>query len=78
MTQYQKLTIHMETARTWTEAFDSLLDAYSNIAENVPQFELYEDLFGGDSYMRRILEKIYEDILEFHRRALKFFSSRSL
>ncbi len=27
--------------------------------------------------MRRILEKIYEDILEFHKRALHFFSSRS-
>jgi hypothetical protein len=68
----------MKTARAWTDAFDSLLEAYDEIAENIPQFELYAALFNRDLHMRRVLEMIYEDILEFHRRALKFFRLGSM
>jgi hypothetical protein len=68
----------MKTARAWTDAFDSLLEAYDEIAESIPQFELYTALFNHDLHMRRVLEMIYEDILEFHRRALKFFRLGSM
>lgn len=68
----------MKTACAWTDAFDSLLEAYDEIAENIPQFQLYAALFDGNLYMRRVLEMIYEDILEFHRRALKFFRLGSM
>jgi hypothetical protein len=74
----QILTIEIKTAVTWTEALDSLLEAYSNIAENLPQFKRYKDLFGVSSYTRKILEMIYEDILDFHKWALKFFMLKSM
>ena len=33
-------------------------------------------MFADNAYMQGILELIYKDILEFHRRALKFFKQR--
>ena len=59
------------------ESFDVLLDAYEEISENLPQLMEYGELFKQHSHMRNLLEMIYGDILEFHKRALKFFSRPS-
>ena len=67
----------MKTASTWTESFNILLDAYEQIGESIPQFEQYRALFGRSSDMQKVLGLVYTDILEFHRRALKFFKRRS-
>jgi hypothetical protein len=67
----------MKTASTWTESFNILLDAYEQIGENIPQFEQYGTLFNGSPEMQKVLGLVYADILEFHRRALKFFKRRS-
>ena len=37
----------------------------------------YSELFKQHAHMRKVLELMYGDILEFHRRALKFFSRPS-
>lgn len=39
--------------------------------------EQYASLFGQHDHMNRILEVMYEDILEFHRKALRIFSKPS-
>lgn len=55
------------------ESLDILLNAYEEIGENIPQLLEYQQLFENNSHMRKVLEWMYGDILEFHRRALKIF-----
>ena len=69
--------LHGQIASTWVESFDVLLDAYEEISENLPQLLEYSELFKRHAHMRKVLELMYGDILEFHRRALKFFSRPS-
>ena len=64
-------------AKNYTEAFNALLDAYLEIGENIPQFTQYQNLFGSNIYMQTALANIYEDILEFHKEALRYFRQRS-
>lgn len=64
-------------AKNYTEAFNALLDAYLEIGENIPQFAQYQNMFESNVYMQIALAHIYEDILEFHREALRFFRQRS-
>ncbi|KAI1647683.1 uncharacterized protein F4817DRAFT_336508 [Daldinia loculata] len=61
------------TATTWLESFDALLDAYQLIAESLPIFEIYQDLFSESSRMQGILECIWTNILDFHIRAIRIF-----
>ncbi|KAH7336622.1 hypothetical protein BKA65DRAFT_37368 [Rhexocercosporidium sp. MPI-PUGE-AT-0058] len=58
-------------ASSWADSFDMILDAYQQLAENLPLFADYQSLFGSDPRMRSILSLIYEDILEFHQVALR-------
>ena len=62
--------------KNYTEAFNALLDAYLEIGENIPQFTQYQNLFGSNVYMQIALAHIYEDILEFHKEALRYFRQR--
>lgn len=66
-----------KVASAWSHSFDTLLDAYQQIGENIPLFERYRELFRDHPHMRNALATIYEDILEFHRKALRIFSKRS-
>ncbi|KAI9869334.1 MAG: hypothetical protein M1813_000123 [Trichoglossum hirsutum] len=70
------LKFMLQTASTLEESFDQLLNAYEQIGERMPQLQKYEEIFSLDPRMQKVLEQYYEDILEFHRRALKFFSRR--
>ena len=63
-------------ASTYAEAFDALLDAYQQIGESLPLLSQYQNLFERNPHMRRVLELIYMDILEFHKKALKYFQQR--
>lgn len=62
------------------DSFESLLDAYELIGEQLPLLVERESLFGSNTPMQKALESIYIDILKFHRQALRFFqgSSQSL
>ncbi|PSN71159.1 hypothetical protein BS50DRAFT_546300 [Corynespora cassiicola Philippines] len=62
------------TASNFTDSFESLLDAYEQIGENLPMLTKYERLFHENDYMRSALELMYIDILEFHMHAKRFFS----
>lgn len=63
----------LQIASTWVESLDILLNAYEEISENIPQLLAYQQLFEKNPHMRRVLELMYGDILEFHRHALKIF-----
>lgn len=54
-------------------AFDKLIDAYVQIAENLPRFDRLSLAYRNSPDFQRVLSVVYRDILEFHRRAYKFF-----
>ena len=49
---------------------------YQTLGECLPQFQQYESLFRDSPDMQKVLEYVYEDILDFHRKALKIFRHR--
>ncbi|KAK3316036.1 hypothetical protein B0H66DRAFT_560170, partial [Apodospora peruviana] len=63
----------VQTASTFADAFTELLDVYEEIGERLPMVLQYENLFHDDAKMVRALGFLYKDVLEFHRRALKYF-----
>ena len=66
-----------QIASAYAEAFDALLDAYQQIGESLPLLSQYQALFQRNPSMRKVLALIYNDILEFHKKALKYFRQRS-
>lgn len=71
-----KLTVP-ETATTWSDSLDSLLDAYQEISENFPIFEGYQSIFAKNERMQVVLECVWSNILDFHIRALRIFDQTS-
>jgi hypothetical protein len=72
----EKLTVP-ETATTWSDSLDSLLDAYQEISENFPIFEGYQSIFAKNERMQVVLECVWSNILDFHIRALRIFDQTS-
>lgn len=50
-----------------------MLDTYERIGEILPLLSQYEELFRRRPHMGRVLSLMYEDILKFHRIALRYF-----
>jgi hypothetical protein len=67
----------LQVASTYTEAFDTLLDAYEEIGQHIPLLQQSAHLFHDNVDMQRVLAFMYEDILEFHQHAVRFFSDSS-
>jgi hypothetical protein len=67
----------LQVASAYAEAFDALLDAYQQIGESLPLLSQYQTLFVRNPHMRKVLGMMYSDILEFHKKALKYFQQRS-
>ncbi|CAG8955427.1 hypothetical protein HYFRA_00010292 [Hymenoscyphus fraxineus] len=66
----------LQTASTWADSFEIIVDAYGKIGSHIPLLEQYNHCFQNNNHMKRILPLIYSDILEFHRRAMRFFRGR--
>ncbi|KAF2638941.1 hypothetical protein P280DRAFT_470952 [Massarina eburnea CBS 473.64] len=62
------------TASNFADTFETLLEAYEQIGEQLPLLEAYESLFHQSPHMLQALENMYMDILEFHSEAVKFYS----
>lgn len=76
-TNILRLILRIKLAADYTSSFETLLRAYARIAEALPRFDRYSDTF-PDADFQSVLALIYVDILEFHRRAYKFFRRRGL
>ncbi|KAI1076452.1 hypothetical protein F5B20DRAFT_556101 [Whalleya microplaca] len=63
-------------ATTFSDALHAVLDAYQSLGEQIPLLEGYQQLFTSNAHMRTVLGLIYQDILEFHREAIKHFKQR--
>jgi hypothetical protein len=68
----------VKVACTFHEAFDALLDSYQRIGEHIPLLAQYEGYFRNHPQMTRVLRLMYEDILKFHFKAMKYFKKRSM
>ena len=66
------------TASTFADSFETLLEAYEKIGEQLPCLEEYNALFHNNAYMIDALELMYIDILEFHQQAMRFFSGKRM
>lgn len=71
------LTISVKVASSWAKSFDTLLDAYQQIGEQIPLLLQYQNVFDQSPHMASVLEMIYKDILEFHQQALRVFGKPS-
>ena len=66
----------MQIAQANLSALDKLIDAYAMIGEAMPRFDKLSTAFKDNQDFQQVLGQFYEDILEFHRRAYKFFRRR--
>ena len=69
-------TLGVQIAQANLSALDKLIDAYAMIGEAMPRFDKLSAAFKDDRDFQQVLGQFYEDILEFHRRAYKFFRRR--
>lgn len=60
------------------ESFETLIDAYSQIAATLPRFDRLADSFRTVPEFQHVLAVFYADILEFHQEAYKFLRRPSL
>lgn len=65
-----KLLLHI--ADEYTEGFNKLIDAYSQIAKHLPRFDRLGSALSHQVDFQSVLADVYLDILEFHRHAYKF------
>ncbi|KAF1946974.1 C2H2 domain-containing protein [Clathrospora elynae] len=64
------------TASTFADSFETLLDAYEQIGEQLPLLSEYESMFHSSPHMINALALMYIDILDFHQQAMKFFAGK--
>jgi hypothetical protein len=67
-----------QTASSWAESFDALLDAYQTISANMPILEDYQAQFRDDKSIQDVMVAIWGTILEFHIRAMRIFDQHRM
>ena len=65
-----------QATSTLPEALNSLLDAYQDIGERIPDLQRYQSLFVSTSFFKDIVTIIYKDILWFHRETIRQLKQR--
>jgi hypothetical protein len=63
-------------ASAYSDSLDALLESYREINKGLTLFGRYVGLFRENAHIAKILESIYIDILEFHKRALVCLRSK--
>ena len=63
-------------ASTLPDAFHSILDAYQEVGELMPQLANSHQLFASKPYYMEILAMMYDDILDFYCEAIRLFKER--
>lgn len=64
-------------ARNYSSVMDKILKAFSDIAEVLPRLDRLKWAFPDDTNFNHVVGLIYSDIIEFHRRAYKFFRRKA-
>ena len=55
-----------------------MLDAYEKIGASLPLVSAVDTLFCKHPHVQHILADVFEDILDFHKRAVAFFKTPSM
>ncbi|KAJ5809175.1 uncharacterized protein N7503_001393 [Penicillium pulvis] len=63
-------------ASSYQKAFQELVNTYESLGDSIPLLLQYQELFRTKPHMTRVLSLMYEDILSFHRLAMKYFQQR--
>lgn len=67
----------LQIASSFATALESLFAAFERIGENAPRFRRYAEVFRNSERMQHVIALMYEDILQFYRRAIKIFRRRA-
>ena len=65
-----------KVAQGHISALEKLIEAYALIGEVMPRFDRLATAFKDDLEFKHVMGLFYSDILEFHRRAYKYFHRR--
>ncbi|TGJ84975.1 hypothetical protein E0Z10_g3807 [Xylaria hypoxylon] len=68
------ITLILTIASEYVEAFEKIVNAYSQIADSLKRFEFLNSAYGSDKDFQQTLAAFYSDILEFHQHAYKFIT----
>lgn len=66
-----------QIARNRLETLEALLDMYVEVGEVIPGLRQYEQAFDKYPHLKDVLERCFQDILEFHKEALSFLERPS-
>jgi hypothetical protein len=66
----------MKVAGARIETLECLLDVYVEIGEVIPGLREYDGVFKTYPRVREVLERYFEDILQFHHNALEVFGKK--
>jgi len=66
------ITLILQTASDYVEAFEHIIKGYSRIASSLQRFELLGTAFADHQEFHHTLAVFYADILQFHKYAYKF------
>ncbi|KAK4993862.1 hypothetical protein LTR50_000075 [Elasticomyces elasticus] len=69
------IKLMLQIASDYVTAFEKLIDAYGQIAETLPRFDRLSAALRETPDFQNVLAVVYADIVEFHRRAYKFFTA---
>jgi hypothetical protein len=67
----RKVNVCLKAVHEQTTALDKIVSAYGHIGAALPRFSRYNEAFGDRHDVQQLLAFLYEDIIEFHRRAYR-------
>ena len=67
-----------QVASNYFDGYDKLLDAFHEIGSCLPQFHDIADIYQGSDTIANYLALLYEEIIEFHYQAMRFFRRTSI
>ncbi|KAG8532913.1 uncharacterized protein KY384_002791 [Bacidia gigantensis] len=71
------IKLFLQVALGYISALESLIDAYAMIGDAMPRFDRLSAALRDEPAFQHVIGLFYADILEFHRRAYKFFRRRA-
>ena len=66
-----------QLARNYLNVMERILEAFTNLAHALPRLDRLKATFPEDTNFNQVVGLIYSDIIEFHRRAYKFFRRKA-
>ncbi|KAK7709701.1 hypothetical protein SLS57_008606 [Botryosphaeria dothidea] len=64
-------------ASTYARSYDKIVEVMVQLANSLPEFEKYTEIFQDNDRIKHVLSLFYKDILDFHATILQFFKIKS-